>query len=107
VSGTNLRGRKLRFEYDNGVELTAEYPGANELVWRALAGPAAGTEGTEIYECAEVAPEVFFVSWLERSGTSVSQVIDLVRGALVSYVTFDTPSGRQAASMEGSVKELT
>jgi phenolic acid decarboxylase len=104
-TSSGLRGKRLRIRYDSGIELEAEYPGSNELTWKALAGPAAGSEGREVYEWHEAAPGVFFVSWLERTGTTVSQVLDLPRGQVVAYITFETPNGRQAVFMQGSVND--
>ncbi|HXH21221.1 MAG TPA: MoaF N-terminal domain-containing protein [Dehalococcoidia bacterium] len=100
-----LRGKRLHIRYDGGIELLAEYGGSNELAWKALAGPAAGAQGREVYEWYEAAPGVFFVAWLERTGTTVSQILDLQRGEVAAYVTFETPGGRQAVFMRGSVRE--
>jgi molybdenum cofactor biosynthesis MoaF-like protein len=49
---------------------------------------------------------VFFISWLEKSGTSVSQVLDLNKMQVTAFVTFDASNGRQSMFDKGTLTEL-
>lgn len=101
----NLIGKKLLFHYDSGLQVIGHYSTPTEVSWEALTGPAKGSKGTEAVHMAEVAPNVFFVNWLEKSGTTVSQVLDLTKLLATAFVTFDTPEGRQSMFDTGSLTE--
>ncbi|MGH9324887.1 MAG: MoaF-related domain-containing protein, partial [Vicinamibacteria bacterium] len=58
-------GKTLVLRYESGLEVKARYKSATELEWEALAGPAKGRKGTETIASVPVAPDVFFISWLE------------------------------------------
>jgi hypothetical protein len=85
--------------------VTGHFKGVGVLEWEALTGPAKGTKGTEAIHTLEVAPNVFFVSWLENSGTTVSQVLDLGRGRVAGFVTYDAGQGRQNSFDTGTLTE--
>lgn len=100
-----LVGKRLLLRYESGLEVQATYHSASSMTWEALAGPAKGTRGTENITTAEVAPQVFFVSWVEKSGTTVSNVIDLVHSRVSAFVTFETPEGRQSVFDKGTLAQ--
>lgn len=102
----SLIGKKLLLRYESGLQVEGHYASPTEVRWKAVTGPAEGKTGTEKTRIVEVAPEVFFVSWLEASGTTVSQVLDLNRRTVTAFVTFDAGGGRQALHDSGSVTEL-
>lgn len=100
-----LIGKKLRFDYDSGLQVIGHYSESTEVTWEALTGPAKGTTGRESVNMAEVAPNIFFVNWVEESGTTVSQVLDLDRSRATAFVTFDTPKGRLSMFDKGTLTE--
>jgi MoaF-like len=102
----NFVGRKFHFHYASGLEVKGHYRTASELSWEVLSGPEKGSSGAEKIYAQEVAPNVFFVSWLEKSGTSVSQVLDLNKLQVVAFVTFDAGSGRQSMFDKGTLTEV-
>ena len=101
-----LVGKKLLFRYESGLEVVGRYASADTVEWEALTGPAKGTKGTERTHTREVAPGIFFVSWLESSGTTVSQVIDLDTHRVTAFVTYAAGAERQAMLDHGSITEL-
>jgi hypothetical protein len=106
TEGHPVVGKKLRFRYESGLEVEGHYRSYTEMGWRALTGPAKGSSGTETIHTAEVAANVFFISWLEKSGTSVSQVLDLNTSKVTAFVTFDTPQGRKSLFDKGTLTEI-
>jgi phenolic acid decarboxylase len=84
----------------------AHYKSATELSWEALAGPSKGTSGDETIYSSEVAPNIFFISWLEKKGISVSNVLDLNDSVVTAFVTFDAADGRQSFFDKGVVAEI-
>lgn len=99
-----LIGKKL-FSYESGLEVIGQYSSPIEVSWEAFTGPAKGSTGTESVQMAEVAPSLFSVNWIEKSGTTVSQVLDLNEMVVTGFVTFDTPQGRQRISDKGTLTE--
>ncbi|NME68006.1 MoaF-related domain-containing protein [Flammeovirga aprica] len=72
----DLAGKTLVYAYDNGESYQLDFE--EKLVkWTCIAGSAKGYSGTEIYDFAEVAPDILFVSWLEKSREVVSAVFNL------------------------------
>ena len=69
-------GKAIEYTYSIGdsyrVELTE-----TGATWTALSGSAAGSTGTEVYDYAEVAPNVFMITWLESSAEVVTLVANL------------------------------
>lgn len=49
---------------------------------------------------------MFFVSWIEKDGTTVSQIIDLEKKTVEAFLTFDDAKGKRIAQMLGGTYEL-
>ena len=100
-----LIGKNLLFQYESGLQVIGRYSSPTEVSWEALTGPAKGSKGTESVVMAEIAPNIFFVNWIEKSGTTVSQTLDLEKLVVTAFVTFDTPQGRQSMFDKGTLTE--
>ena len=101
----SLVGKKLFLDYESGLQVIGDYTRPAEVWWEAITGPAKGSRGTESVNAAEIAPGIFFVNWVEKSGTTVSQVLDLNKFLVIAFVTFDTPQGRQSMFDRGTLTE--
>lgn len=99
-------GKRILIKYDSGLELKAHYRSATQLTWENLTGRTKGQQGTEAIHAVEVAPNVFFISWLEKSGVSVSNVVDLRNRRVSAFITFDAGQGRQAMLDKGTLTEV-
>jgi phenolic acid decarboxylase len=102
----NFAGRRLRLVYDSGIEIEGHYVSDSELIWKAIAGPPAGQSGTEQIQAAEVAPDVFFISWVEEGGLTLSQVLNLKDMKVISFVTMDMGGRRSGMLQSGTVTEV-
>jgi phenolic acid decarboxylase len=102
----NFIGNEIIIRYESGLEVKAHYKSATEFTWEAMSGPSKGTSGSETIYASEVAPNVFFISWLEGSGVSVSNVLDLNNYRMTAFVTFDSGNGRQSFFDKGVVTEI-
>ena len=101
-----LFGKRFLFKYESGLQVVGEYSSPSVVSWEALSGPAKGSRGRESASIAEVYPNLFFVNWVETSGTTVSQALDLENMIVTAFVTFDTPQGRQSMFDKGTLAEL-
>jgi phenolic acid decarboxylase len=69
-------GRFL-FKYDGGSVYRVVVNDAHSLTWQCIQGPEKGANGLEKPERFKVAEQIYFVSWTEKTGIQVSQVINL------------------------------
>ncbi|MCI0444169.1 phenolic acid decarboxylase [bacterium] len=99
-------GKRILLHYENGLEIIGEYKIA-EVSWEALSGPAKGMKGTENIQALEVGSDIFFINWLESSGTSVSQILDFNNSTMVAFITYDSDKGRQQTLGKGTFSELS
>ena len=53
----------------------------------------------------EVAPDVYFINWLEAAGTTVSQVLDFNMRNVAAFVTFEAAGRRQGMLDTGTFEE--
>lgn len=100
---TRLDGTTVVLNYESGLRVRGKY-GRDTVEWEALEGPARGTTGTERTYVREIGPGMYFVSWLEASGTTVSQVLDLPAGRVLSFITYEHDGERRALLDAGSVE---
>lgn len=48
----------------------------------------------------------FFVNWIEKDGTTVSQVIDVEKKTVEAFLTFDDAKGKRVSQMLEGTYEL-
>src|SRR5262245_44929691 len=101
-----LEGRKFLYTYKSGLRVEGEVLSGSRVAWRAPSGPAVGSSGTEAASIAEVRPGLWFVSWVEGSGTTVSQVLDLDMMAVTNFVTFQAGPARRGMLDTGTLSEI-
>ena len=88
-------GKTIRIKYGSGLEVEAHYETTAQLHWKCLAGPAIGQSGTETIQCRTIREGLYFVNWVEKSGTTVSNLLDFFENRVAAFVTYDAGSGRQ------------
>ena len=101
-----LEGRKFLYTYKSGLRVEGEFLSGSRVAWRALSGPAAGNSGTEAANIVEVRPDLWFVSWVEASGTTVSQLLDVHLMSVTGFVTFDAGGARRGMLDTGALSEI-
>lgn len=99
-------GKRYIFSYPSGLEVEAFYPRADCLNWKALSGPALGSSGVERTHVVRLTSKQFFISWVESSGTTVSNVVDLAAMKVAAFVTWPSGTAREAHAEMGSVIEI-
>ena len=101
----SFAGKTILYRYDSGLEVRGHFKSSTELEWEGLTGPSEGVRGSEKIYAEEVAPDIFFINWLEKTGVSVSQVLDLNRQRVTAFVTYSTDEGRISFFDRGSIAE--
>lgn len=99
-----LIGKRIHIKYNKGHEYIVTYKSKNELKWEGIGGPIKGYSNVEKCSIIEPIKNIFFVSWLEKNGASISQLLDFNRNKINSYLTFNTPNGRKEEIRKGIIK---
>lgn len=74
------------YRYNDGSTYRVTVNDKTHLRWEAVTGPERGKSADEVAYRQEVRPQVYFVSWVERSGINVVQVVDLAKMKVIANV---------------------
>jgi phenolic acid decarboxylase len=76
-------------------------PDEKSLKWECVVGDEKGATGTEQPTRIKVAEDIYFVSWVEKTGITVTQVVNFKDKKVISTVVV----GGQRYVLEGSVEK--
>jgi hypothetical protein len=86
---TKLAGQRVEQIYENGVTFLISFQCDRTLRWEAVAGPDAGQVAIRLYDSVQIAPNIYFITWLEEGGTVISQVADYNQMIVYTSLTCD------------------
>lgn len=109
-----IRGKTVRWTYDDGAMAGKTYEhsfGTDGTVrWtevgqqggetRASAAPR--EENTAKYEVAQLSDDVYVVSYLSKSGYTLTTVVDSRGGSIVSFASNEKQLSKQRGKLEGA-----
>ncbi|MCD0481464.1 MoaF N-terminal domain-containing protein [Streptacidiphilus sp. ASG 303] len=99
-------GRTFLFRVDNGAEFRNTYSAdGGRLRWEGL-GESAGQWDDVALHVAEVGPQLYFVNWTERSGLTVSHVMDLSALTVRVFWTYEGAGGRVGELHTGTLEPV-
>lgn len=94
-----LLGRQAAIEFPESIA-EVRYTIRGELHWRVKDKNGNVTQGRERLSYLQLSDTLHFLNWMEKSGFTVSQVIDTERGtvsAFWSYADDQSESGHRAS----------
>jgi hypothetical protein len=104
-----LVGRYAKITYPSfTVEIS--YLSTQNLRWKSINAKGQITEETESISYQKLNDHLYFISWIEKDGFTVSQVIDTEKMEVNSFATSnapDLPSGRRAMILQGGLKFIS
>ncbi|MFI7004440.1 MoaF-related domain-containing protein [Nocardia sp. NPDC050175] len=105
MSGLTYAGRTLIFRVDNGVVFRISYSadGAT-LHYETLEGPAKGAQETVALHAAELGPGNFMLGWVEKSGMSITHVMNLTARTVHAFWTYQDGGSRVAELHTGTLE---
>ncbi len=92
----------FEYRYPDGLTILVKTTDNDTLYWECLEGEARGQSATEKCDRREVAPGVYFVNWIEKDGTAISQVVDYNRMTVVCNIV----AGGQRFLSEGTLRRI-
>ncbi|MGK4584255.1 MoaF-related domain-containing protein [Kitasatospora sp. HPMI-4] len=100
-------GHTYLFRVDNGAAFRNAYSAdGTRLHWEGL-GESAGQSEDVALHVAEVAPQIYFVSWTEASGLTVSHVMDLAKLTVRTFWTYEGEGGRVGELHTGTLEQIS
>ena len=97
-----LIGHKALLSYP-GLTANVKYLNDSTIYWKTTDEKGSVAEGTNRMVVKKIDGTKFFVSWIEKDGTTVSQVIDLEKKTVEAFLTFDDAKGKRVAqTLEGT-----
>ncbi|MEW2401818.1 hypothetical protein [Streptomyces sp. NPDC046862] len=107
MSDLTYAGKTYRFSVDNGVVFHNAYsPDGATLHYETVAGPTSGASEDVRLHAAEVAPGVFLLGWVEKSGMTVTHAMNLNTRTVHAFWAYDTPEGRIGELHAGTLEEM-
>ncbi|MBB1148653.1 MULTISPECIES: hypothetical protein [unclassified Myroides] len=67
------------------------YESENRLHWKTVTKEGKVAEGEETVSYKRINDHIFFLSWIESDGFTVSQVIDVLNGKVEAFLSFEDP----------------
>ncbi|MFJ9517376.1 MoaF-related domain-containing protein [Kitasatospora sp. NPDC101801] len=97
-------GHTYLFQVDNGAAFRNTYSADGlRLRWDGLGESAGQWEDVPLH-VAQVAPHIYFVSWTEKSGITVSHVMDLAAMTVRAFWTYEGEGGRVGELHTGTLQ---
>ncbi|MFI7339784.1 MoaF-related domain-containing protein [Streptomyces sp. NPDC050085] len=106
MSALTYAGRTFVFRVDNGVVFRNTYsPDGTGLRYETLEGPAKGAVESVALHAAEVAPGLFLIGWVEKSGMTVTHVMNLNTLTVHAFWTYENDGAGRAAELHTGTLE--
>ena len=82
-----------------GLTANVKYLNDSTIYWKTTDEKDGVAEGTNRMVMKKIDGTKFFVSWIEKDWTTVSQIIDLEKKIVEAFLTFDDAKGKRIAQM--------
>lgn len=80
-----------------GLTANVKYLNDSTIYWKTTDEKDSVAERTNRMVMKKIDGTKFFVSWIEKDGTTVSQIIDLEKKTVEAFLTFDDAKGKRIA----------
>jgi phenolic acid decarboxylase len=97
----DLIGKKLEYNYGENIYLVS-FKTNKKLHWKCIQGEEKGKEATETYATQRLNNNTLFISWIEKEGLGVSQVINLKEKSIHTFLKID----RKIVTLSGTIRQL-
>ncbi len=97
----SLYGKTLEYNYGDHV-YEVNFISENELYWKCIKGSEKGKDATDKYSALRLDNSTLFVSWVEKDGLGVSQVIDLQNNTVKTFLKMN----KEIVPLIGTIRKL-
>ena len=89
-----------------GLTANVKYLNDSTIYWKTTDEKDSVAEEINRIVMKKIDGTKFFVNWIEKDGTTVSQVIDVEKKTVEAFLTFNDAKGKRIAQMLGGTYEL-
>ena len=89
-----------------GLTANVKYLNDSTIYWKTTDEKDSVAEEINRIVMKKIDGTKFFVNWIEKDGTTVSQVIDVEKKTVEAFLTFNDVKGKRIAQMLGGTYEL-
>jgi hypothetical protein len=100
-----LIGHKATLSYP-GLTTNVKYLNDSTIYWKTTDEKDSVAEETNRMVMKKIDGTMFFVNWIEKDGTTGSQVIDVEKKTVEAFLTLDDAKGKRIAQMLEGTYEL-
>lgn len=100
-----LIGHKATLSYP-GLTTNVKYLNDSTIYWKTTDEKNSVAEETNRMVMKKIDGTMFFVNWIEKDGTTGSQVIDVEKKTVEAFLTLDDAKGKRIAQMLEGTYEL-
>lgn len=100
-----LIGHKATLSYP-GLTANVKYLNDSTIYWKTTDEKDSVAEETNRMVMKKIDGTMFFVNWIEKDGTTGSQVIDVEKKTVEAFLTLDDAKGKRIAQMLEGTYEL-
>lgn len=87
------------YQYEGGDTYRVTVLDAENMTWEAISGAEKGASGHEKPQRFKIANQVYFVTWVEKTGIAVTQVINLQSRRVISTIV----DGKERYVVQGKI----
>lgn len=91
-------GRFL-YQYTAGSTYRVTVNDSTHMQWECIQGPEKGASGVETPQRFKINSQIYYATWVEKTGVQVSQAIDFKHMKVYSTIT----DGKQRYVLEGNI----
>ncbi|WP_216823545.1 MoaF-related domain-containing protein [Niastella vici] len=106
VAPTEIIGKTGFIAFPGGVKVEENFLSDTTLHWKYTDANGTATQEDEHISYKKINDSLYFINWIEKSGLTVSQILDLKKGTATAFTSrFDEKSDRGQRSslfLEGS-----
>ncbi|KXS20015.1 hypothetical protein M427DRAFT_131457 [Gonapodya prolifera JEL478] len=95
---SGIINKHVVYTYDNGWLYESWFKSPTRIVYRIHGGPMGGRDNLQTYTTRRVRSDVYMISWMEETGTTVTMVVDFARLRLHSNIIFSKALSLRAPS---------
>lgn len=88
------------YQYEGGTVYRVSVPNDTQMHWQCIQGSESGAAGDEKPQRIAVNDNIYFVTWTERSGAQVTQVLDFSQMHVYSTVVI----GKEKFILRGTIR---
>lgn len=97
-----LIGKSAKVIYNTGFKYRIDYLSDGSLRWTSLKEEDKGASGLEDVFYNELGDGLYTLAWIEDSGVCVSQSLDINKGKIWAFISWDEEGERKGLENEGS-----